>query len=72
MKKYYESGDIASLNTFKEYCKNDVRMTAMVLLYLLHYQEFVMDDILCVFDEMMMTEDYRTQQSSSIQSEELY
>ncbi len=38
-KKYKETGDENFLNEFKKYCKNDVRMTAFVLLYLLHFKK---------------------------------
>ena len=42
-KKFQETGDKKALEEFKKYCKNDVRMTALVLLYLLHYQKIFMD-----------------------------
>jgi len=42
-KKYQETGDKKALEEFKKYCKNDVRMTALVLLYLLHYQKIFME-----------------------------
>jgi len=38
-KKYKDTGDEKFLNEFKQYCKNDVRMTAFVLLYLLHFKK---------------------------------
>jgi hypothetical protein len=31
------------LEDFKKYCKNDVRMTALVLLYLLHYKKLFLE-----------------------------
>jgi len=31
------------LEEFKKYCKNDVRMTALILLYFLHYQKVFME-----------------------------
>lgn len=42
-KKYLETNDNAYLEEFKKYCKNDVRMTALVLLYLLHYKKINME-----------------------------
>ncbi|OQY39932.1 MAG: hypothetical protein B6229_02790 [Spirochaetaceae bacterium 4572_7] len=38
-KKYKDTGDEKFLDEFKQYCKNDVRMTAFVLLYLLHFKK---------------------------------
>jgi len=42
-RKYEETGDLKALEEFKKYCKNDVRMTALVLLYFLHYQKIFME-----------------------------
>lgn len=38
-KEFLETGDTELMETFKQYCKNDVRMTALVFLYLMHYQK---------------------------------
>lgn len=38
-KKYQETWDKKIMEEFKQYCKNDVRMTALTLIYLLHYQK---------------------------------
>jgi hypothetical protein len=37
--KYLESGEEKYLEELKQYCKNDVRMTALVLLYLMHFKK---------------------------------
>lgn len=42
-KRYKESNDLQALEEFKKYCKNDVRMTALVLLYLLNYKKIFID-----------------------------
>ena len=42
-KKYKETGDEKFLEEFKLYCKNDVRMTALVTFYLLHYQKIFIE-----------------------------
>lgn len=42
-KQYLETKDNKFLEEFKKYCKNDVRMTALVLLYLLHYKKISME-----------------------------
>ncbi len=42
-KQYLETKDETILEEFKKYCKNDVRMTALVLLYLLHYKKISME-----------------------------
>lgn len=49
-KQYLETKDEKVLEEFKKYCKNDVRMTALVLLYLLHYKKINMEG-----DEMHFT-----------------
>lgn len=38
-KKYQETGESKYLEEFKTYCKNDVRMTALLMLYLLHFKK---------------------------------
>lgn len=38
-KKYKETWDQKYLEEFKKYCKNDVRMTAFCLIYLLHFKK---------------------------------
>lgn len=38
-KKYQETNDEKYLEEFKTYCKNDVRMTALLMLYLLHFKK---------------------------------
>jgi hypothetical protein len=42
-KKYQDTWDESFLNEFKKYCKNDVRMTAFVLLYLLHFKKIFIE-----------------------------
>lgn len=42
-KQYQESWDESLLNQFKEYCKNDVRMTALVMFYFLYYLKIFHD-----------------------------
>lgn len=41
--KYIESGDEKLLEELKQYCKNDVRMTALVLLYLMYFKKVFME-----------------------------
>ncbi|NOZ44709.1 MAG: hypothetical protein GXP45_06285 [bacterium] len=41
--QYQNTGDAQYINEFKKYCKNDVRMTALVMLYLLHYKKMFID-----------------------------
>jgi len=43
-RQYKESGDESCLAEFKKYCKNDVRMTALVLFYLLHYKKIFREE----------------------------
>jgi len=42
-KKYQETWDKKFLEEFKKYCKNDVRMTWFVLLYLLHFKKIFIE-----------------------------
>lgn len=43
MRKYKETWDLKLIEEAKKYCKNDVRMTALVLLYFLHYQKLFIE-----------------------------
>lgn len=42
-RQYQDTGDEKYLDEFKKYCKNDVRMTALVMFYFLHYKKIFMD-----------------------------
>jgi len=42
-KKYIEEQDLNALEEFKKYCKNDVRMTALVFLYLMHFKKLFIE-----------------------------
>jgi type IV secretory pathway VirB4 component len=42
-KQYKNTGDKQYLDEFKSYCKNDVKMTALVMLYMLHYKKIFID-----------------------------
>lgn len=43
-KEYEKTWNIKHLNIAKDYCKNDVRMTVLVLLYLLHFKKVAIDE----------------------------
>jgi len=43
-KEYINTNDKKILKKVQEYCKNDVRMTALVLLYLLHFKKVDIDN----------------------------
>ena len=49
-KERQSSEDTKILKRIQEYCKNDVRMTALVLLYLLHFQKVDMENEEFIFD----------------------
>ena len=49
-KEWNQSWDKKILKTIQEYCKNDVRMTALVLLYLLHFKKVDLDNESFLFD----------------------
>ena len=42
--QFLDTGDEQILETLKQYCKNDVRMTALVFLYLMHFKKVFMED----------------------------
>jgi len=49
-KERKEKDDKKILKKIQEYCKNDVRMTALVLMYLLHFQKVDLEDWEYTFD----------------------
>lgn len=49
-KKYQEENDLEALEEFKKYCKNDVRMTMLVFLYLMHFKKLFIE-----WDEIAFT-----------------
>ena len=49
-KERNNTADNKILKKIQEYCKNDVRMTALVLLYLLHFKKVDMDNEDYTFD----------------------
>jgi len=42
-KKYIEENDLDALEEFKKYCKNDVRMTMLIFLYLMHFKKLFIE-----------------------------
>lgn len=42
-KQYTEFNDLKALEEFKNYCKNDVRMTTLVFLYLMHFKKLFIE-----------------------------
>ena len=42
-KEYLKTGNEENYNTFKLYCKNDVKMTILLLLYLLYYKKMAIE-----------------------------
>jgi wobble nucleotide-excising tRNase len=55
-KERKSSNDNKILKKIQEYCKNDVRMTALVLLYLLHFQKVDIDNEDYTFDTQKFIE----------------
>lgn len=54
-RKYKDEGDEKALATFKKYCKNDVTVTHLILLYFLKYQKLVGEEGKDMsFDEAML------------------
>lgn len=42
-KKYIEENDLEALESFKKYCKNDVRMTMLIFLYFMHFKKLFIE-----------------------------
>lgn len=42
-KQYIDHNDLKALEEFKKYCKNDVRMTTLVFLYLMHFKKLFIE-----------------------------
>lgn len=55
-KEWQQSNDNKILKRIQEYCKNDVRMTTLVLLYLLHFQKVDLDNEDFTFDIQKLIE----------------
>ena len=54
LKQYLSSGEKKLLTKVKNYCKNDVKMTLWVFLYILEYKKLCLDDIVYEFDEEIL------------------
>ncbi len=63
--KLYEEWDDKALDTLKKYCKNDVKMTYLVLWYIVYYRKMSLDgdDIVYTIDDII---EYGTSQYMSI------
>lgn len=73
-KKYLETGDEKLLNEFKDYCKNDVKMTALVLRYMLHYQKIYIDgeEISYTVDQLVKESTNEKKQPETIQNSSIF
>jgi hypothetical protein len=67
-KEWKSSNDNKILKKIQEYCKNDVRMTALVLLYLLHFQKVDMDNEYYIFDTQKFIELTRPTEKKSVEN----
>lgn len=59
--EYIKTQNEDLMKEFKEYCKNDVRMTALVLLYLIHYKRIFIE-----WDEITFTVEDLIDKSTSV------
>ncbi len=55
-KEYVATGDEKLLSTVKGYCKNDVKMTLLVFLYLIKYQKLLLDGAEVEFNDEELQE----------------
>lgn len=65
--KIHQSGDTKALSTLKKYCKNDVKMTVLVLWYIMYYQKMTIDgeEIVYTLDEFMQYASSKDEKSLS-------
>ena len=76
-KDWKSSNDNKILKKIQEYCKNDVRMTALVLLYLIHFKKVDIDNEEFSFDipefiELSQPTDKKIPNSANIQNSSLF
>jgi hypothetical protein len=66
---YKETGQEKFLNKVKKYCKNDVRITLWVILYLVKHQEVFLDGQAYILntDDLIEMGKPRNQESTQIQ-----
>lgn len=62
--QYQTTGDQKFLEEFKKYCKNDVRMTALVMFYFLHFKKIFVEG-----EEFVFTTEEFVQKSNHLQEE---
>jgi hypothetical protein len=70
-KERKSSDDKKVLKKIQEYCKNDVRMTALVLLYLLHFQKVDMDNEDYIFDTQKFIDLTKPTEKNSIENKNI-
>lgn len=70
LKQYLSSGDKKLLTKVKNYCKNDVKMTLWVLLYILEYKRLCFDDVVYDFDENYFVEISKKERKSKDKSDD--
>ena len=70
-KEWRNSGDEKVLKMVQEYCKNDVRMTALLFLYLLHFKKLYIDGEEYLYDIPKFVE-YAKTLDKSIEPDALY
>lgn len=71
LKQYLSSGDKKLLLKVKNYCKNDVKMTLWVLLYILEYKKLCLDDIVYDFDEEHLVQISNKERKSKDKTEQV-
>lgn len=76
-KEWKWNGDNKILKKIQEYCKNDVRMTMLVLLYLLHFKKVDIDNLDYIFDiekfvELAKYADKKTVENINVKNNSLF
>lgn len=76
-KEWKWNGDNKILKKIQEYCKNDVRMTMLVLLYLLHFKKVDIDNLDYIFDiekfvELAKYSDKKTVENINVKNNSLF
>lgn len=73
-KKYLETWEQEYLETLKKYCKNDVRMTALVFLYLMHFKKIYIEweEIIFWLEDVVNKSNTTTKTSKDNQNQSIF
>lgn len=72
--KFLETGEEKYLEELKQYCKNDVRMTALVLLYLMYFKKVFIEgeEVLFSIEDIINKSNRETKEIGSTQNQSIF